>query len=152
LWHDSQLAFENMVKLRIPHSEGTQSAFILYSVVKVSVSLFVALFIALSEFSSFGSPLWPRAAPRPAAPLATVSSFAEKTLHQLVTADLKMTGHIAKDAGQSPHLDRSMVWDGDVVLTSLARGEPQVASSLPRDLVSEFLECPGQFRAGDISR
>jgi hypothetical protein len=60
-----------------------------------------------------------------------------KPLNQLLSADSEMRGDIGKNSSQRSHFERVVIGNRDVMPTTLARSQSQVAARLPCDLVAE---------------
>ena len=62
-----------------------------------------------------------------------------------------MRGDIPEDRGQRPDPKGAVSRDRDVVLATLQRGEPQMASALSIDLVTEDPQCSREAFPRDVS-
>ncbi len=83
--------------------------------------------------------------------VAWVWSLAEKPLDQFLPAQLKVGGHVGKDAGQGAYLYGIVIWDCYVVLAALRGGQSQVASGLSGGLITEPAQGFREIRARNIS-
>ena len=81
----------------------------------------------------------------------TIISF-RKPLNQFISADSEMRGDIAKNSSQCSHFERVVIGNRDVMPTTLACSQSQVADRLPCDLVVEPRESFGKIRSRNISR
>jgi hypothetical protein len=63
-----------------------------------------------------------------------------------------MRGDIAKNSSQCSHFERVVTGDRNMVLTTLALSQSQVAARLPCDLVPESPQPFGKIRSRNISR
>jgi hypothetical protein len=77
---------------------------------------------------------------------------APKPLNQLISTDSEMCGDIAKNPSQRSHFERVVIGNRDVMPTTLARSQSQVAARLPCDLVAESHQSFGKIRSRNISR
>ena len=69
------------------------------------------------------------------APLSQTFVSVEKPLSELVAADLKMGSYVAKNSSQRSHFERVVIGNRNIVLTTLARSQSQVAARLSRDFI-----------------
>ena len=73
-------------------------------------------------------------------------------MNQLISADSEMRRDIAKNSNQCSHFERVVIGNRNMVLTTLARSQSQVAARLPCDLVAEPPQSFGKIRSRNISR
>jgi len=83
--------------------------------------------------------------------VAKAWSLAEELLNQFLPAELEVSGHVGKDAGQGANLHGIVIWDGYVVLAALGGAESQVTSGLSGGLITEPAQGFGEVRARNIS-
>jgi hypothetical protein len=73
-------------------------------------------------------------------------------LNQLISADSEMRCDITKNSSQCSHFERVVIGNRDVMPTTLARSQSQVAARLPCNLVAEPPQSFGKIRSRNISR
>jgi hypothetical protein len=73
-------------------------------------------------------------------------------LNQFISIDSEMGSDIAKNPSQRSHFERVVIGNRNVVPTTLARSQSQVAARLPSDLVAESPQSFGKIRSRNISR
>jgi len=61
-------------------------------------------------------------------------------------------GHVAEETGQRPNPERSMAWDGDVVLTTFKGSQSDVAAGLTGGPVPEIGESLREIVPRDVPR
>jgi hypothetical protein len=69
----------------------------------------------------------------------------EQPLDQFISAQGEVLGHVAEKTGQRPNPQGCVAWDGDVVLATFKGGQPEVATRLAGDSVSEIGEGPREI-------
>lgn len=77
--------------------------------------------------------------------------LAEDPLLDLLACPPKVLCHILENRGQGPDSKRVVTWDGDMVLAGLFRGEPQVASRLAGQAVTEGGERLGKILSRNVT-
>ncbi len=76
----------------------------------------------------------------------------EEFINELIAGDFQMAGNVGENLGERTDFERSVRRNGDVVLRLFAsRGKPHVTARLPSHLIAEAKQCPGEFRAADIT-
>ena len=74
---------------------------------------------------------------------------AEKPLDQFVTADFKM--RVIKNSGQRSHFKRIVIRNRDMMLTALGGRQPQMATRLTCDFLTQAPQTFGKIRSRNIS-
>lgn len=77
--------------------------------------------------------------------------LAKDPLLDLPACPPKVLCYILENRGQSPDSKRVVTWDGDMVLSGLFRGEPQVASRLAGQAVTEGGERLGKVLSRNVT-
>lgn len=80
-----------------------------------------------------------------------MSLFSEEFLEEFFPGNIEVPGHFREDGRQRSDTHRGVIWDGDVVLTTLGRRQADMTPRLPRHLITELGEGLDQARSGEIA-
>ena len=78
-------------------------------------------------------------------------SALQQLFEQLLPAKSKMPGHLRQYCRESAKLQWRVIRNGDVVFAALLGCKPEMASSLPAGLVTQYPEQFGELRSREIA-
>ena len=76
----------------------------------------------------------------------------EQPFGEFLAGQGEMLGHVAEETGERRNPERSVAWDGDVMLATFEGGQSEVATGLTGDPVPEIGEGLREVVTGDVPR